>query len=169
MVLSNHNLLRKETKSYENKRIWIQDSVMWWFTLKLRLRVSKNDDAKDYSQGRYIRFAVIDLEKSNNYPANYVCMLPLQMRANGKVHNVFSELFGNESLELAKQLLTRALRNEHDPEIRIEIEKRLKLLEPKPLVQVKCRICGKNFEPKRRRFRQRICLECRQKRYSNQK
>jgi hypothetical protein len=137
--------------------------------MNLRLRVSKNDDARDYSQGRYIRFAVVDLDKSKNYPANYVCMLPLQPRANGKVHNVFSELFGDESLELAKRLLNKALKTETDPEIKIEIEKRLKLLEPKQPIQVKCRACGKLFAPERRRFKQRICQECRQKRYAGQK
>ena len=137
--------------------------------MNLRLRVSKNDDARDYSQGRYIRFAVVDLDKSKNSPANYVCMLPLQPRANGKVHNVFSELFGDESLELAKRLLNKALKTETDPEIKIEIEKRLKLLEPKQPIQVKCRACGKLFEPERRRFKQRICQECRQKRYAGQK
>jgi hypothetical protein len=137
--------------------------------MNLRLRVSKNEEARDYSQGRYIRFAVVDLDKSKNYPANYVCMLPLQPRANGKVHNVFSELFGNDSLELAKQLLNKALRTESDPEIKIEIEKRLKLLEPKPPLQAKCCVCGKIFEPERRRFRQKICQECRQKKYASQK
>ena len=137
--------------------------------MNLRLRVSKNEEARDYSQGRYIRFAVIDLDKSKNYPANYVCMLPLQPRANGKVHNVFSELFGEDSLELAKQLLNKALRTESDPEIKIEIEKRLKLLEPKPPLQAKCCVCGKIFEPERRRFRQKICQECRQKKYASQK
>jgi uncharacterized OB-fold protein len=137
--------------------------------MNLRLRVSKNDDARDYSQGRYIRFAVVDLDKSKNYPANYVCMLPLQPRANGKVHNVFSELFGTDSLELAKRLLNKALKIESDPEIKIEIEKRLKLLEPKPPLQAKCCVCGKLFEPERRRFKQRICQECRQKKYASQK
>ena len=78
--------------------------------MKLRLYISKKDDMKDYSQGRYIRFAVIDLDKSRSYPANYVCMLPQQPRANGKSHNVFSNLFGNDSLELAKRLLSKALK-----------------------------------------------------------
>jgi len=136
--------------------------------MNLRLRISKNDDAKDYSQGRYIRFAVVDLDKSKDYPANYVCMLPLQPRSNGKVHNVFLDLFGNDSLELAKRLLAKALKTESDPEIKAEIEKRLKLLAPKPPVQVKCRACGKFFEPERRRFKQRICQECRLKKYNSQ-
>ena len=124
---------------------------------------------KDYSQGHYIRFAVIDLEKSKKYPANYVCMLPQQPRADGKAHNVFSDLFGGESLELAKRLLTKALKAESDSEIKSEIKRRLKLLEPKPTVQVKCRVCGKFFEPERRRFRQKICQECTQKKYVSQK
>jgi len=137
--------------------------------MNLRLSISKNDDARDYSQGRYIRFAVIDLDKSKSYPANYVCMLPLQPRANGKAHNVFLKLFGNDSLELAKRLLTKALKTETDPEIRAEIEKRLKLLEPKPSCQVKCRVCGNFFKLERRRFKQRLCKECRLKQYDSSK
>ena len=137
--------------------------------MKLRLYISKKDDMRDYSQGHYIRFAVIDLGKSKKYPANYVCMLPLQPRANGKAHNVFSKLFGNDSLELAKRLLTKALRAESDSEIKAEIKRRLKLLEPKPAVQVKCRVCGKFFEPERRRFKQKVCQECTRKKYASRK
>lgn len=124
---------------------------------------------RDYSQGRYIRLAVIDLDKSKKYPANYVCMLPQQPRANGKAHNVFSKLFGNDSLELAKRLLTKALKTESDSEIKAEIEKHLKLLESKPAVQVKCRVCGNFFEPERRRFKQKICQKCSRKKYASQK
>jgi len=137
--------------------------------MNLRLHVSKNGDARDYSQRGYIRFAVVDLDKSKNYPANYVCMLPLQPRANGTAHNIFSELFGNDCLELAKRLLSEALKAENDSEIKAEMEKRLKLLEPKPFGQVKCRVCGNFFEPGRRRFKQRICQECIQKKRDSQK
>jgi hypothetical protein len=137
--------------------------------MKLRLYISKKDDMKDYSQGRYIRFAVIDLDKSRSYPANYVCMLPQQPRANGKSHNVFSNLFGNDSLELAKRLLSKALKTEQDSEIKAEITRRLKLLEPKPPIQVKCCICGRFFEPERRRFKQKICQKCTQKKYASKK
>jgi hypothetical protein len=137
--------------------------------MNLRLHVSQIDELRDYSQRRYIRFTVIDLDKSKKYPANYVCMLPLEPRANGKAHNIFSELFGNDSLELAKRLLTKALKTENDSEIKAEIEKRLKLLEPKPPVQVKCIVCGNFFEPRRRRSKQKICQECTQKKYANQK
>ena len=137
--------------------------------MKLRLYASKLEDAKVYSQRGYIRFAVIDLEKSENYPANYVCMLPLQPSINGKGHNIFSELFGKDSLELAKRLLNEALKTEHDSEIKANIEERLKLLEPKSPVQVKCCVCGNFFEPKRKRFKEKICQECTQKKYASQK
>jgi hypothetical protein len=123
---------------------------------------------RDYSQGHYIRFAVIDVDKSKKYPANYVCMLPQQPRADGKAHNVFTELFGNDSLELAKRLLTKALKAESDSEIKAEIKKRLKMLEPKPAIQVKCRVCGIYFESERRRFKQKVCQKCTQKKYVSQ-
>jgi hypothetical protein len=124
---------------------------------------------RDYSQGHYIRFAVIDVDKSKKYPANYVCMLPQQPRADGKAHNVFTELFGNDSLELAKRLLTKALKAESDSEVKAEIKRRLKLLAPKPAIQVKCRVCGKLFEPERRRFKQQVCQTCTRKKYLSQK
>jgi hypothetical protein len=139
--------------------------------MNLRLRVSRCYDVRDYSQRHHIRFSVIDLDKSKEYPANYVCTLPLQPKphANDKAHNIFSKLFGNDSLELAKQLLTKALKTEDDSEIKAEIEKRLKLLEPKPAVQVKCSFCGNFFEPRRRRSEQKVCQECTQRKYASQK
>jgi hypothetical protein len=135
--------------------------------MNLRLHISKNVKVSDYSQWRYIRFVVVDLAKSKNYPANYVCLLPMQPSANGKVYNVFSELFGNDSLELAKRLLTEALKVEGDAEIKKEIEKRLNLLRPKLSVQIKCCVCGNFFEPERRRFKQKICQECTRKKYDS--
>jgi hypothetical protein len=131
--------------------------------MKLRLFICKKTDLRDYSQGHYIRFAVIDLEKSKKYPANYVCMLPKQPRVNGKANNVFSKLFGKESVDTAKKLLKKSLRSESDIEIKKEIEKRLKLLEPKASPKIKCHVCKKYFKIERSRFRQRICLECRKK------
>jgi hypothetical protein len=136
--------------------------------MNLRLEVFKTNYIGDYTQGRHIRFAVVDLDKSKKYPANYICLLPMDPRANGKANNNFSKLFGNESPELAKNLLTKALKTEKDSEIKAEIEKRLELLNPKPPAQVRCRVCGDFFEPKRSRFRQTLCQECKQKRYNNQ-
>ena len=140
-------------------------------SMNLKLQVFKTDyvgDYSHYSQGRHIRFAVVDLDRSEKYPANYICLLPMDPKANGKANNNFSRLFENGSLELAKQLLTKALKTERDSDVKTEIERRLSLLEPKPTVQVKCRICGNSFEPKKSRFKQKICQECKQKRYNNQ-
>ena len=131
--------------------------------MNLRLKVFKTNYVSDYSQARYIRFAVVDLDNSKGYPANFICLLPQDPRVNSKDSNNFSKLFGNDSAELAKQLLTEALKTEKDTETKAEIRRRLELLEPKPSVQVKCHACGKLFEPGRRRFKQTICQECRQK------
>jgi hypothetical protein len=136
--------------------------------MNLRLEAFKINFMGDYSQGRIIRFAVVDLDKSKGYPANFICLLPMDLRANSKASNNFSKLFGNKSQKLAKRLLTRALRTERDSEIKAEIKRRLELLEPKPPIQVKCHACGKFFEPKRSRFKQTLCRECKQKRYNNQ-
>ena len=137
--------------------------------MNLRLHVSRLYHFTDYSQGRHIRFLVIDLDQSTEYPANYVCMLPLDPRPNadGTARNIFSKLFGNDSLELAKRLLTQALATETDAEIKAAIERRLALLEPKPVIQVKCGVCGNFFEPRWRR--QKICQECTRKKYARQK
>ena len=136
--------------------------------MNLRLEAFKINFMGNYSQGRIIRFAVVDLDKSKGYPANFICLLPMDPRANSKVNSNFSKLFGNKSQKLAKRLLTKALRTERDSEIKAEIKRRLELLEPKPPIQVKCHACGKFFEPKRSIFKQALCRECKQKRYNNQ-
>jgi hypothetical protein len=137
--------------------------------MNLRLKIFKTNFKGDYNTGRHIRFAVVDMDKSKEYPANYVCLLPANPRANGKVHSTFSRLFENDSLELAKTLLAKASITESDLETKAEIERRLGLLEPKPPVQAKCHVCGKCFEPRKRgRSKQRICKECKQKMYANQ-
>jgi hypothetical protein len=136
--------------------------------MNLRLKVFKTDYVGDYSQGRHIRFAVVDLDNSKGYPVNFVCLLPQDPRLNVKAHNNFSKLFGNDSAKLAKRLLTEALKTEKDTETKAEIRRRLELLEPKPPVQVKCHVCGNLFEPGGRRFKQTICQECRQKKHVNQ-
>lgn len=136
--------------------------------MNLRLYASKREDVNDYSQGHYIRFSIVDLDISEKYPANFVCMLPKHMGPNGKSSNVFSNMFGSDSAELAKRLLREALKTEDDSEVKAEIEKRLRLLEPKPPVLAKCRTCGKMFELEKRRFKPKTCTECRRKRLINQ-
>jgi hypothetical protein len=129
--------------------------------MNLRLYILKRDDVSDYSRGHYIRFAVVDLDKSKEYPSNFVCMLPKQFSGKNKQSNVFARVFGNDSLGLAMRLLNEALETEDDSEIKGEIEKRLKLLEPTPIVQVKCRVCGNFFSPTR--YKQKTCRECKMK------
>ena len=100
--------------------------------MKLRLFISKRDELNDYSRKGYIRFAIVDLDKSKDYPVNFICILPKNIKSNGKKSTKFENIFGNDSLELAKKLLKRALRTEEDWKVKAEIRKRLDLLKPKP-------------------------------------
>jgi hypothetical protein len=80
-----------------------------------------------YSRNR-IYFVVVNLDKAKKYPANFVCVLLKLKSSIVRQSTVFSRVFGEESLRLAKQLLKKALRSEDDAEIRAEIQERLKLL-----------------------------------------
>jgi hypothetical protein len=141
-----------------------------WLSMNPKLYVFKRDDLRDYSMRNHIHFAVVDLERSKDYPLNFVCVLPQQMSVMVKQSSAFAKIFGNDSLKIAKKLLTEALETEDDSEIKTEIEKRLKLLEPKPTIRVKCRVCGNLFEPKVfRRYYQKTCQECSKKMFPDQK
>ncbi len=95
-------------------------------------------------------------------------MLPSQF-GKGKVDSAFRKLFGDKSLEQASSLLKAAWEREDDSEIKAEIERRLKLLEPKVVNQVKCSGCGKLFQPKRiRKFKNNFCDECTTKKFGSQ-
>ena len=132
--------------------------------MNVRLQIFKQDYVDGYSLGRRFRFAIVDLDKSENYPSNFVCMLPMQISVKGKSHSVFLQVFGDKSLEMARALLTGALETEDDFEVKAEIERRLKLLEPKPASQIECGACGKLFQPRRvRRFKRNFCSECMKK------
>ena len=78
----------------------------------------------DTDLGRKFRFAVLDLDRSVDYPANFVCVLPTVVSNEGKVNNVFFQIFGKESLEQAKLLLTEALKSENEAEVKVEITRR---------------------------------------------
>ena len=100
--------------------------------MKLSLSIFKRYELNDYSRKDYIKFAVVDLETSREYPANFVCMLPRNIRSNNKNASIFERKFGDESLDLANKLLEDALRVERDQEIKAEIRERLSLLKSKP-------------------------------------
>ena len=136
--------------------------------MKFSLYLCRIDNVKDYSVGKRFRFAVVDLDKSKSYPSNFVCMLPTQISGEGKPHSIFLQVFGDKSLEQARALLTEALKTEDDSQVKAEIERRLKLLEPKPVSQIECSACGKLFESKRvRGFRQKFCPECLKKKFGS--
>ncbi len=136
--------------------------------MDLRLQVFKLDaDNNNYLRRSY-RFAVVDFSKSKSYPQNFVCMLPTQLGA-GKSDSVFLQVFKDKSLEQAKALLKAALERETDSEVKAEIKKRLMLLEPKEVNQIKCSGCGKLFQPKRiRKFKNNFCKECMKKKFGSQ-
>ena len=129
-----------------------------------RLQVFRREDRVC---SRTYRFAVIDFSRSKSYPANFICILPVKVdQGNGKSLNVFRELFGDKSLDLAKELLNDALKIEKDAEVIAEIERRLKLIDPKQVHLVKCGKCRKSFQPRRiRKYKQNFCDDCLKARY----
>jgi hypothetical protein len=137
--------------------------------MNFKLRIFKRYFTNNLSSWNHLRFAVVDLNKSKRYPENFVSMLPMRIDSNEKLPNAFTKFFGNESLATARGLLTEALKTEDDTEIKAEITRRLNLLDPNPLVYIKCRVCKKFFQTKKKRvFKLRICPKC-LKRHSSQK
>ena len=136
--------------------------------MRLRLKISRQDDVDDYSAGKRFRFAVVDLDKAKTYPLNFVCMLPLRLSYVGKEPNSFVRAFGDRSLEVAKKLIVDALDAEQDADVKGELERRLKLLEPSPMSEKACASCGKLFQAKPKQwFKQKYCPECVKKRYGS--
>jgi hypothetical protein len=130
--------------------------------MKLELLVSKNSMNRASGFRVEIVFAVIDLDKAQSYPMNFVCLLPKNLQTERNPNRIFLKIFGEESNKVAVELLTNALISEGDVGVRDEIEKRLKALHPKPTT--KCPICGCIFEPKKfGHFLQKVCRKCRYK------
>ena len=115
------------------------------------------------------RFAIVDYSRSRSYPANFVCMLTSKVDSvKGKTTNVFGGLFGDKSIDFAVELLNKALMTERYEEVKIEIERRLKRLDPKKAESVVCSECKKTFQQvKMRKYRQHICRECYRKRFGH--
>jgi hypothetical protein len=134
--------------------------------MECRLQIFKNEYYEGHSGWAY-RFVVVDSSKSKSYPANFVCMLPLNMyKGRSNSSSVFRELFGDKCFDLAIGLLSDALKNEKDAGIKTEIEKRLKLLNPKDSNSVKCNNCSKVFQPRKTgRYKQNLCETCLNSRY----
>jgi uncharacterized protein YceH (UPF0502 family) len=126
------------------------------------------DNVRDYSVTKRFRFAVVDSDKSDSYPSNFVCMLPMQISGKARMESIFMQVFGDKSAEQARALLNKALETEEEAEVKAEIEKRLKLLEAKPVIQIKCSCCGKLFQPRRvRKYQHNFCEGCMKKKFGN--
>ena len=137
--------------------------------MNFKLRIFRRDYTNNLSAWNHLRFAVVDLNKSKSYPENFVSILPMRIDSDEKLPNAFTKFFGNESVATAQRLLTDALKTEDDSEIKAEITRRLNLLDPNPLVYIKCRVCKKFFQTKKKRvFKLKICPEC-LKKHSSQK
>ena len=118
--------------------------------------------------GKRFRFAVVDLEKSKGYPSNFVCMLPTQINGKTKMESMFKQTFGERSVEQARTLLVEALKAEEEPDVRAEIEKRLKTLTPETAIEIKCSSCGRLFHPRRvRKHQANFCEECIKKKFGS--
>jgi len=130
------------------------------------LQVFKREQT-DNNLGKTYRFAVLDVSRAKDYPANFVCMLPVKVdQRKGKIVNVFGELFGDKSVDFAIGLLNDALKTESDVEVKTEIRRRLKLIDPKQVNLVKCCRCKKSFQPRKiRKYKQNFCDDCLKARY----
>ena len=126
-----------------------------------RLQVFKLEKGVRNSGNTY-RFAIVDYSRSRSYPANFVCMLPVKVElVKGKTTNRFGTLFGERSVDFAKGLLNEALKNERDIEVKTEINRRLKLIDPNQVNLVKCNRCNKAFKPQKiRKHKQNLCPMC---------
>jgi hypothetical protein len=126
----------------------------------LKFKTEPNGDS-NVLQCNY-RFAVVDSTKTSGYPSNFVCMLPMKIGEG----STFVKMFGAKSLEQAQLLLKDSLKRESDSEVKVELERRLKLLEPKENSPIKCCYCGKQFLPQGvRRYKSYFCPECSQRSY----
>ena len=136
--------------------------------MRLALYITKNLNIKDYTKPAHIKIAVIDKDISNNYPSNFVCILPRTFNPNNKNPSQFQQKYGNQSKQLIEELLKKALQTQEDQDIKKEIYIRLKRLKPKPKNLTKCKTCGKEFNARKYRYgKQTICNDCRAKRYNN--
>ena len=86
-----------------------------------------------------------------------------------KMPSEFSKRFGSESLNVAKELLNKALETDIESDIRKEIVSRLKLLTPTPKNMAKCITCGNDFEVRKFGYvKLTSCDECRHKKREDQ-
>ena len=133
--------------------------------MNLQLLITKKEYTHYNSRTRTKHlFAVIDLDESKQYPQNFVSVLPLHIRAIVKPSNVFERLFGNKSLEIANQLLNKALESRPDSETAKAIRDRIELLATQQNNTAQCQNCGNIIKQSKKRVRPyKFCYECHMK------
>jgi hypothetical protein len=96
--------------------------------MKLSLRAFKQRKGKTTkTRQTKVHLVLVDPEKGMKYPDNFVCVLPAQF---GFPSVIFEKLYGAKARETAKELLIEALQKEADGEVRAEIQRRIKALDP---------------------------------------
>jgi hypothetical protein len=136
--------------------------------MKLQLRITEKE-IRHYNTETKTKhiFAVIDLDRSKQYPQNFVSLLPKNIKAAEKPANVFEGLFGDESLKMAKYLLEEALKRRPNSKTKQAIRRRLELLPLEQKNRNKCQNCGKPIKQSIHRFRlYKFCYECYRKGYT---
>lgn len=130
--------------------------------MNLQLRITKKEYTHYNNRAKTEHlFAVIDLDESKQYPQNFVSVLPLHVRAIVKPSNVFEGLFGNKSLEMANQLLHKALESRPDSETTKAIRERIELLAPQLNNKAQCQNCGNTIKQSKKRVKPyKFCYEC---------
>ena len=77
-----------------------------------------------------ISFVVVDLNKGQQYPQNFVCVFPKNLFRRNQRSNLkrskFVKAFGEGAHEVARKLLQEALKRETNKEVRLYIESSLK-------------------------------------------
>ena len=133
--------------------------------MKLKLRITEKE-TKNYTNTQHY-FTVIDTDISKQYPQNFVSVLPRNIKTLAKPSSVFEGLFGNKSLEMANQLLEKALKSRPNSETKKSIRERLKLLKPKLINKTTCQNCGKPINQSNNRYRiYKFCYNCHKEGYS---
>ena len=135
--------------------------------MKYKLHVVKNEKAEDWSDSQtHLRFTVVNIEKSKNYPLNFVCLLPMRFTFKEDRLTMFEKLFGANSIEMAKKLLSDALETEQDVDVKNEIDRRLRLLSPELTHKHICHSCGKPFQAdSKKAWKRNFCEACGKKRF----
>ena len=136
--------------------------------MNLKLHITKNYNIKDYNKPDHIKIAVIDTDISKGTQQTLYACCQKHLIQTQKHQTSFKKSMETKAKKLIKKLLDQALKTADDQNIKKELLKRLKLLNPKPKNMVKCNMCGEEVKSKTFRYgKQKTCYECKTKRYTN--